>query len=164
MAILLLWLNLYFSGTFLDIYRPFWFKMVLSKTCTFLHTHCTSQNKYLQVWIQQNNSVHLFIFSYYFYPCCHFFIHTRYLNRKNFLRILNPIFTYAIMLVGKRELVHLKHKSNPHKLQLVGVLVLFFWMAKPNHQACYRLILTVKPFAYVVGDYTCHNRKNKREN
>ena len=30
-------------------------------------------------------------------------------------------------------------------------------------QACYRfvLLLIVKPFAYVVGDHTCHNGKEK---
>ena len=133
--------------------------MVLSKTCTFLYTHCTSQNKYeyklTNLYIFFNFLILLILLPLFSYPYPKIHI-------ENFLKMLNQNFTYVIIRIGKRKLVHLKHKSNPHKLPLVGVLVLFFWMAKPNHQACYRLILTVKPFAYVVGNYTCHNRKDKR--
>ena len=57
-----------------------------------------------------------------------------------------------------------EHKTKTHELQLVGFLVYLFQMVRPDHLGLlpFILILVVKPFAYVVGDYTCHNGKDER--
>jgi len=51
-------------------------------------------------------------------------------------------------------------KQNTHELPLVGVFMLF-----GRGGLCLRLIaaiISIQPFAYVIGDYTCHNGENKR--
>jgi len=77
---------------------------------------------------------------------------------------LNFQISYAILQVGKEKIVSLETQTKTHERQLVGFLVFLFWMARPDHQACYRLVLIIKPFAYVGGNYTCCDREDKREN
>ena len=64
------------------------------------------------------------------------------------------------MQIGKERIVSSETQNESPQAATCGDSCFGFrW--KTDHQVYYRLILAVKPFAYVVGNYTCHNRKGK---
>ena len=71
--------------------------------------------------------------------------------------------SYVIINVGKEARVSmLAQKTNPHELQLAGVLVYIVLDGKTKPSGSSPLFLTIEPFAYVVGNYTCQDGKDKR--
>ena len=67
---------------------------------------------------------------------------------------------YAIMPVGKNDRSAIDTQTKTPTVAAVGVFysVLGGWLIP---QADYRLLVSIQPFANVVGDYTCHNRDKK---
>ena len=61
----------------------------------------------------------------------------------------------------KDESVHTGHKNPPRDATSGGFSIPFCsrWL---RPEAGYRLFISVQPFTDVIGDYTCHNRDNKR--
>lgn len=55
------------------------------------------------------------------------------------------------------EIAH-KGTAKPHEIAARGVSYLF---RADQTQASYRLLITIQPFADIVGGYTCHNRDDK---
>ena len=74
-------------------------------------------------------------------------------------------FPHAIIVTGKRnECVHVDTKRKPTSGNSWVFLSNYLKWQDQTIQAYYRfvLLLIIKPFAYVVGDHTCHNGKEKR--
>ena len=67
---------------------------------------------------------------------------------------------YAIMSVGKNDRIIIGTQTKTPTVASVGVFysVLGGWLIP---QADYRLLVSIQPFADVVGDYTCHDREKK---
>ena len=83
------------------------------------------------------------------------------LIRKSILSILQTKNAYDIMPVGK--MIRLNSFITQQKAPELRPLRLFYsvWAGWLIPQAGYQLLFSIQPFANVVGDYTCQDRKHK---
>lgn len=69
---------------------------------------------------------------------------------------------YDIMPVGKRRNVFIVTQQKPRRRKLRGFFP--FWRGGLVPRLTTSCLFSIQPFANVVGDYTCQNRKHKRRN
>ena len=83
------------------------------------------------------------------------------LIRKSILSILQTKNAYDIMPVGKMiRLNSFITQQKPQSCDLWGFFIPF-GQGGLFPQAGYQLLFSIQPFANVVGDYTCQDRKHK---
>lgn len=85
-------------------------------------------------------------------------------NRILFLEIdiLKMKNAYDIMPLGKRRNVFIVTQQKPRRRKLRGFFP--FWRGGLVPRLTTSCLFSIQPFANVVGDYTCQNRKHKRRN
>ena len=110
--------------TFIDLFDSKWYFLKLVLFYTLIVHHKTSIYKYeyklTNLYIFFNFLILLILLPLFSYPYPKIHI-------ENFLRILNPIFTYAIMPVGKEKVVSLETQNRtPTSGNLWGFLFFYF--------------------------------------